>query len=290
LNVKRLLPLAAIAVAWCLVCAPAQAKMAACAEKNALWGKNFEASGRKLSDAPPARDFAMASECYGYETAMGRASWPSPDPIGERGGLNLYVSVENSPTNYVDPLGLVLDPAPSPSSVSIKRVDKLVIPDADAETQPDWPSVIAQVVGFAEVKVSGKLGLKISALFSTDLNRVTQDGRTVENHERHHAEIWEKWWKENKRSADPVEGTYCNITCAEIARDAANAITQITYGSGWAENLIFDWDVYGKNSTSSKQFSLRQKIAQAQRIIRENSEKLTQLEKQWFQNKCKKSK
>ena len=80
--------------------------MAACAEKNALWGKNLEASGRKLSDALPSPDFAVASETYGYETAMGRASWPSRDPIGEWGGLNIYDLVDNNPVNLIDKLGL----------------------------------------------------------------------------------------------------------------------------------------------------------------------------------------
>ena len=79
--------------------------MAACAEKNALWGKNLEASGSKLSEAPPARDFAVESESYGYETAMGRACWPSRDRIEEQGGLNLYGMVGNMPVNYNDVLG-----------------------------------------------------------------------------------------------------------------------------------------------------------------------------------------
>ena len=106
MNIKRLLPFAALAIAWCLVCAPAQAKVAMCAEKNALWGKILEASGRNLSDALPSPDFAMESECYGYETAMGRACWPSPDPIGEDGGENLYVFLNDDSINESDYLGL----------------------------------------------------------------------------------------------------------------------------------------------------------------------------------------
>ena len=81
--------------------------MAACAEKNALWEKFLEASGRNLSDALPSPDFAMESEGYGYETAMGRACWPSRDPIGERGGVNLYAMVGNDTVDRWDYLGLV---------------------------------------------------------------------------------------------------------------------------------------------------------------------------------------
>jgi uncharacterized protein RhaS with RHS repeats len=40
------------------------------------------------------------------------ARWLSPDPIGEAGGVNLYGYVENSPLNWVDPLGLTLAGVP----------------------------------------------------------------------------------------------------------------------------------------------------------------------------------
>jgi RHS repeat-associated protein len=42
----------------------------------------------------------------GYETASGRGKWLSRDPIGEKGGLNLYGYVGNNPISGIDPLGL----------------------------------------------------------------------------------------------------------------------------------------------------------------------------------------
>jgi RHS repeat-associated protein len=39
-----------------------------------------------------------------YNPETGR--WINRDPIGERGGFNLYAMVRNRPTNYFDPLGL----------------------------------------------------------------------------------------------------------------------------------------------------------------------------------------
>jgi len=43
-------------------------------------------------------------EKYAYEARV--ALWPSRDPIGEWGGLNLYQYVYNNPVKWVDPLGL----------------------------------------------------------------------------------------------------------------------------------------------------------------------------------------
>lgn len=53
---------------------------------------------------------------YSYETASGLPVWPSRDPIGERGGLNLYGFINNAPIIYIDYLGQSLFFCP-PSNV-----------------------------------------------------------------------------------------------------------------------------------------------------------------------------
>jgi len=46
-----------------------------------------------------------------YDPNLGR--WIQRDPIGEKGGLNLYAYVENNPVSLVDPLGLEGNPVSS---------------------------------------------------------------------------------------------------------------------------------------------------------------------------------
>jgi hypothetical protein len=45
----------------------------------------------------------------GYKVAPGRRRWPNKDPIGERGGINLYEFVGNDSIDNIDPFGLCCD-------------------------------------------------------------------------------------------------------------------------------------------------------------------------------------
>jgi hypothetical protein len=47
----------------------------------------------------------------GPEVAAESCFWTSKDPIGLRGGLNLYEYVNSDPVNFVDADGLMRDPA-----------------------------------------------------------------------------------------------------------------------------------------------------------------------------------
>ncbi len=51
-----------------------------------------------------------------YSPELGR--WVSRDPIGERGGENLWVWLLNSPLNFLDAIGNYAGPAPGPEPPS----------------------------------------------------------------------------------------------------------------------------------------------------------------------------
>jgi uncharacterized protein RhaS with RHS repeats len=63
-------------------------------------------SGRSSNTDAESLENAMGCEDSANETASGRRSWLNMDPIGERGGINLYGFVGNDPVNWIDSLGL----------------------------------------------------------------------------------------------------------------------------------------------------------------------------------------
>jgi uncharacterized protein RhaS with RHS repeats len=50
--------------------------------------------------------FTPGSRACAYKSASGLGNWPNRDPIGERGGLNLYGFTHNNPISKIDRLGL----------------------------------------------------------------------------------------------------------------------------------------------------------------------------------------
>ena len=73
--------------------------------KTASWGPDQPASGRSGEEHPAGQAPIGCFVPCAYESAPGRATWLSRDPIGEDGGLNLYGYVENNPINLWDALG-----------------------------------------------------------------------------------------------------------------------------------------------------------------------------------------
>lgn len=64
-----------------------------------------------------------------YDPELGR--WPSRDPIGEQGGINLYGYVSNNPINLWDPLGLVDQDVFNPNDPTRSHQSKINTPHYD---------------------------------------------------------------------------------------------------------------------------------------------------------------
>lgn len=76
--------------------------------KNRVWGFFGESDLVSLESRPAARQPHRENYDARRNLASGIPFWPSRDPIGERGGLNLYGFVGNDGVNFLDALGLVV--------------------------------------------------------------------------------------------------------------------------------------------------------------------------------------
>jgi len=80
--------------------------------KTRVGGSRCRPSGRLSRRGRCRSMFTPGLRGCGYKTVSGRHEWPNRDPIGERGGLNLYGYVGNNPISRVDPLGWSNENAP----------------------------------------------------------------------------------------------------------------------------------------------------------------------------------
>lgn len=85
-----------------------------------------------------------------YSPVLGR--WINRDPLGERGGVNLYGFVENDPVNWVDPLGLEQYNHPAPRTVPVTGTTKVMLDCVEAclKRKTKNPNLNLMITGGAE--------------------------------------------------------------------------------------------------------------------------------------------
>lgn len=74
--------------------------------ENRVWGFFGDAPKLSRGNRPQSLQPRQGNQPSPTKVASGRAYWPSRDPIGERGGVNLYGMVANNAVWSVDILGL----------------------------------------------------------------------------------------------------------------------------------------------------------------------------------------
>ncbi len=122
-----------------------------------------------------------------YNPSTGR--WPSRDPIGERGGGNLYGFVGNDPVNFIDPLGLY-----------------------EVDVHKYLTQFLAEKAGFCSPKAF-KVGEQTQALDDPGSDRDAMfDGRNLPNMENFH-------FVNQGRLAELRKKALAGCVCKEAQRD-----------------------------------------------------------------------
>ena len=73
--------------------------------KNRVWGNFANPSRTRPANRRQPLQLRRKIRPTATKTASGIPYWPSRDPIGEEGGINLYGMVGNDPNNWIDVLG-----------------------------------------------------------------------------------------------------------------------------------------------------------------------------------------
>jgi uncharacterized protein RhaS with RHS repeats len=96
------------------------------------------------------------------KSASGPSLWLSRDPIGERGGVNLYAYVGNNPVIYVDPYGLYLS--------SLNSAEGLLVMAAIAGVADTVGDLVQQAVDDAGKEDCEKKGINVGAALNKGAN------------------------------------------------------------------------------------------------------------------------
>jgi hypothetical protein len=204
-------------------------------------------SGRLRARRPQVADPASGCRACAYETASGRGFWPNRDPLGEKGGVNLYGFVRNEAFTNVDFLGLALTPyTEDPTTIPVRESSR-ILARADGEAGIEWPPSVARVVG-KKVHVEGKLVLRPTYQPGVDPNAwsgVDIFRQTVAEHERYHGLIAKSSWNGNLKIVDFWEGEYCTAACAALAGDLADAWNRYGYWQDKIRQAEYDISSYG---------------------------------------------
>ncbi len=193
-----------------------------------------------------------------YSAEMGR--WVSKDPIGEEGGINVYLFANNAPFAWYDAIGLL-------SKTTTYHYN---VPSTQMMTMPDG----TRAAGSAQVTVwqfayssesCGFLWLKqrlvdydpkvaVEIKINADFTPGTQagGGYTILTHEEHHRDIDYSWATRLDGIISPYIGWCVCPPCFGAMNAYLSAIKQYYGNYRDYENKQFDCSVYppGPNRTS----------------------------------------
>jgi RHS repeat-associated protein len=223
--------------------------------------------------SPKKQAFEGVVMYYGYrfyDSVTGR--WPSRDPIGERGGVNLYGFVSNNGINALDYLGMKLekfvpDPSTYPVELGYPKNLEAVFKDEKSATGVTIFTPPGEIIatygepihGGQTVSLEGRINIKAYYFNSS------KDIAATKSHEREHVYIWAKYWNMVVSEVSWVEGRWCK-PCGELAVKYANAAKNARIAQATLEN--FELDKFSP-TVISRYVAERDKTLQAYREARD---------------------
>jgi len=141
--------------------------------KNRVWGFFSESNNSRPRNRRQVQPLHRKNRPAPTKTASGIPVWPSRDPIGERGGINLYGFVGNDGVNRIDLLGLSAPTAAGfiygifSSAATIFGIDLMKgcaeshvgDPQGCSECAERWRNVA--IAGIEGLRVTAYLGLSV---------------------------------------------------------------------------------------------------------------------------------
>jgi RHS repeat-associated protein len=219
------------------------------------------ASNRLRRKSANAKSVHVADYGYRYyDPLTGR--WPSRDPIGERGGVNLYGFVRNDGVAKFDKLGKKIKEYKD----NIELLHSKVGPTGGSAAYEDgtwayrgkcsltWAAFLYMGTNEA-LTLEGNLDIEIIRSELREENDPPSHPsayKTLIEHERHHAYIDKTLFNTASEIANGYEGKYCK-GCCDKAKDLALAFMKYAEASANLLNSEFDNNEYGKPIPSERE-------------------------------------
>lgn len=233
-----------------------------------------ELSGNSKEYSGPQDPCILPIHFYGYrymDPLTGR--WPSRDPIGEKGGVNLYQYGPNSPTSGIDFLGsnwFSDDVEEIKVDVNSLLMEVGNVQDGLAQTEgfDDWDvkadfdhtfwswitngdtCVLTLAAKAPKIKLVRRADTNPDQLQdisdpSAAINPRNEKQRTVLQHERDHASQLKSNWNTMIALIKPYKGKYCPCSCATLAKNVVDKTSSYYHDLAKWQAELYDFAAYG---------------------------------------------
>jgi RHS repeat-associated protein len=203
---------------------------------------------------------------YGYRYYnMVAGRWLNRDPIGERGGRNLYSFIRNSGVNFIDFQGLRLHKYEGGTAPVEELADTVFDNFYNSSTNKKVDAVGVYLSGWpTEIAKCDKCILKVEGNYQPKIyikqgwqNKVGADGTVVSAHEQEHDKIAAAVWNKLVDAANPLENIplQSEECCLKYA-EHLNLAKNVFKAAESLKNALYDQTQYGGGDVARAKLEL----------------------------------